>query len=203
MLYLRDFKGIERYKNSKYFIFQDAIGNQITNTQITEICPILMWEDQKDGGVIIHLAIYNKMPQGYKFFKDAPKAPYGYKWIYNGKSRTNERSEGLLRIEISKDINYKYLKECFDFKYLKEYLPDKSLSYIEKILEAYKEQKIDLIIPRNEDDTIVWDGDWDITIMDKNYKKIGCETLVLKWYEGFEDASYVIDCFMEDYYNEK
>lgn len=205
MLYLRDFKGAERYKKAGYFVFsgfdKKLLGKE--GEILSEIAPILLWEDLKDGGVHIQLAIYNEMPKDYKFFKDAPKAPYGYEWIYNGKPRTDGRSIGLLKLETPKEIKYKYLDECLDFKYLEEYLTDKSLSHIEKILVAYKEQKIDLVIPRDEKDQIMWDGDWDIIITDKSYKRIGYETLILKWYEGFEDTGYIIDCFMEDYYNER
>ena len=205
MLYLRDFKGTERYKKTSYFVFTDFKENVIGQDEkfLSEITPVLCWKDEKDGGAFIKLAIYDEMPKDYKLFKDAPKAPYGYEWIYNGKPRTNGRSVGLLKIEVLKIPKYKYLEECLDFKSLEEYLPDKSLSHMEYILEAYKKQKLDLVIPRNEKNELVWDGDWDVTILDKNYERIGYETLILKWYEGFEDTGYVIDCFMEDYYNEE
>ena len=204
MLYLRDFKGTERYKKASYFVFSGFDKKILEKEEefLSEIAPILLWEDLKDGGVYVQLAIYNEMPKNYKIFKDAPKAPYGYEWIYNGKPITDGRCIGLFKLEIPKEIKYKYLEECLDFKSLEEYLTDKSLSHIEKILVAYKEQKIDLVIPRDEKEQVMWDGDWDIIITDKNYKKTGYEILVLKWYEGFEHTSYLIECYMEDLYNE-
>jgi hypothetical protein len=101
MLYLRDFVGTERYKKSIYFLYKDAQGEPIVHNVdvIAQICPILLWEDQSDGGVAIKFAIYDEMPKDYKFFKDAPKAPFGYEWIYNGKPRTNGRSIGLLKVK--------------------------------------------------------------------------------------------------------
>ena len=98
MLYLRDFIGTERYKKANYFIYNDYENNPV-DSLISQICPILLWEDQKDGGVKIKLALYHEIPKGYKLWKDAPKAPYGYEWIYNGKPRTDGRSIGLLKIE--------------------------------------------------------------------------------------------------------
>lgn len=101
MLYMRDFKGTERYKKASYFVFSDSnkklLGKE--GNLLGEIVPILLWEDLKDGGVHIQLAIYNEMPKDYKMFKDAPKAPYGYEWIYNGKPRTEGRRVGLLKLK--------------------------------------------------------------------------------------------------------
>ena len=62
-----------------------------------EITPVLLWEDLKDGGVHIQLAIYDEIPKGYKLFKEAPRAPFGYEWIYNGKSISDGRCIGLLK----------------------------------------------------------------------------------------------------------
>lgn len=101
MLYLRDFQGTERYRKALYFIFSDFEDNIITEEElfISKISPILLWEDKKDGGVFVKLAIYSTMPKGYKFLKDEPKAPYGYEWIYNGKFKKEGRCIGLLRIK--------------------------------------------------------------------------------------------------------
>jgi hypothetical protein len=99
MLYLRDFKGTERYKKASYFIFSDFDKNLLGKDGefLKEITPVLLWEDLKDGGVHIQLAIYDEIPKGYKLFKEAPKAPYGYEWIYNGKSASDGRYIGLLK----------------------------------------------------------------------------------------------------------
>lgn len=100
MLYLRDFKGTERYKKAIYILYKNANGEFINDYSIiSQICPILLWDDQSDGGVIIQFALYDEIPKGYKLWKDAPKAPFGYEWIYNGKSRTEGRSVGLLRLK--------------------------------------------------------------------------------------------------------
>lgn len=99
MLFLRDFKGTERFKKSNYLMFADVSGNIIENDDkfLSEIAPVLHWKYTKDGGAFITLAIYDEMPQGYKIFKDAPPAPYGYEWIYNGKSVNSEKCIGLLK----------------------------------------------------------------------------------------------------------
>lgn len=99
MLYLRDFKGTERYKKSLYLVFTDSNGKILGNDDrfLSEITPILCWEDSKDGGAFIKLAIYDEIPKGYKIWKDAPKAPFGYEWIYNNKPKTDGRAIGLLK----------------------------------------------------------------------------------------------------------
>ena len=99
MLYLRDFIGTERYKKATYFIYRDYEDNPV-DSLISEICPILLWEDQKDGGEKIKLALYHEIPKGYKLWQDAPKAPYGYEWIYNGRSASDGGCIGLLRIKM-------------------------------------------------------------------------------------------------------
>ena len=203
MLYLRDFEGTERYKKAVYILYKNANGEFINDYSIiSQICPILLWDDQSDGGVIIQLALYDEIPKGYKLWKDAPKAPFGYEWIYNGKPLNDGRCIGLLKLKIETK-KYHYLEECNDFKCLDDYLTDSHLSEIENILIAYKTNKIDLVIPRDENDEIVWEGDWETTVIDSNYERTGSETLILKWYEGFEDTGYVINCFMEDDWNEK
>ena len=199
MLYLRDFKGAERYKKSTYFMYSDfnekLLGKE--GELLKEIVPILSWKDLKDGGANIQLAIYDEIPKGYVLFHEAPRAPFGYEWIYNGKSIKEGRCLGLLRLKVEPE-KYHNLEACSDFKYLNTHLTEKHLSEIEYILEAYSTNKIDLIIPRDEKEEIVWEGDWDIIINDKNYRRIGGEILVLKWYEGFEDTGYLIECYKED-----
>lgn len=199
MLYLRDFKGTERYKKSRYFIYSDfdekLLGKE--GDLLKEIVPILSWEDLKDGGAHIQLAIYDEIPKGYVLFHEAPRAPFGYEWIYNGKPIKEGRCLGLLRLKVEPK-KYHNLEACSDFKSLNTHLTEKHLSEIEYILEAYSKNKIVLIIPRDEKDEIVWEGDWDIIINDKNYRRIGGEILVLKWYEGFEDTGYLIECYKED-----
>ena len=102
MLYLRDFKGTERYKKTSYFIFTDSKGNVIVQDEkfLSEITPVLCWKDEKDGGSFIKLAIYDEMPKGYKLFKDAPKAPYGYEWICEKSSTETDKRIGLLKLKM-------------------------------------------------------------------------------------------------------
>ena len=197
MLYLRDYKGTERYKKAGYLVFFDNEGNLIGNDDkfLSEITPILSWEDMKDGGAYIRLAIYNEIPKGYKLFKDAPKAPLGYEWIYNGKPRTDGRSVGLLKFKVDEDPKYPNLSICADYKFLLDFLEDKDLDEIENILESYILGKIQLIIPRDKNEEVDWMEDWETTVVDSNYEITGSETLVLKWYEGFEDTGYLIECF--------
>ena len=198
MLYLRDYMGTERYKKTGYFVFYDSEGTLLgkDGEVLSKIAPILKWEDLRDGGAYIQLAIYNDIPKGYKIFKEAPRAPFGYEWIYNGKDFNDGRCVGLLKLKIE-SIKYKHLEACSDFKVLNDYLTEKHLNEIEYILNAYATNKIDLIIPRDEKEKIVWEGDWDIKILDDSYRRIGGEILVLKWYEGFEDTGYLIECYME------
>lgn len=109
MLYLRDFKGAERYKKSKYFVFSDSDKNLLgkDGEMLSEITPVLLWEDLKDGGAHVQLAIYNEIPKGYKLFKEAPRAPFGYEWIYNGKPLQDGRCIGLLRLKMEESNNEK------------------------------------------------------------------------------------------------
>ena len=102
MLFLRDFKGTERFKKANYLIFTDADGNIIGNDDkfLSEIAPVLYWKYTKDGGAFITLAIYNEIPIDYKIFKDAPKAPYGYEWIYAKETIGTEKRIGLLKLKM-------------------------------------------------------------------------------------------------------
>ena len=194
MLYLKDFVGTERYKKSIYFLYKDAQGEPIFYdvSIITQICPILLWEDQPDGGVIIKFALYNEIPKGYKLWKDAPKAPLGYEWIHAKETTETERRMGLLKLKVDEDFKYPNLSKCSDYKILLNFLTNKNLSEIENILASYTSGKIQLVIPRNENGEVEWMDDWKTTIIDSNYESTGSETLVLKWYEGFEDTGYLI-----------
>jgi hypothetical protein len=40
------------------------------------------------------------MPKNYKIFKDAPKAPYGYEWIYAKETIGTEKRIGLLKLKM-------------------------------------------------------------------------------------------------------
>ena len=110
MLYLRDFKGTERYKKSRYFVYSD-FNEDLLGTEgdlLKEIVPILSWKDLKDGGAHIQLAIYDEIPKGYVLFYEAPRAPFGYEWIYNNKPLKEGRQIGLLRLNQAREKLYNY-----------------------------------------------------------------------------------------------
>ena len=44
--------------------------------------------------------VFNQMPNGWKFIPNATAAPYGYRWIFNGKRyNSNEYKHALLKIK--------------------------------------------------------------------------------------------------------
>ena len=45
------------------------------------------------------MTVYDRLPKGWIFLSGARTAPYGYKWISNGKSRfSNDYEHALLRV---------------------------------------------------------------------------------------------------------
>ena len=105
MLFLKDCVGIKRYKQASYFVYTDFEGNKLeqNSSRLSKYASILFWKDLKDGGVCLKLAVYNKMPKDYKLLKNPPRAPYGYRWIYNKKQPTNKLYIGLLKLNNMED----------------------------------------------------------------------------------------------------
>lgn len=102
--------------------------------------------------------------------------------------------KGCWRKRNQRYIRYPEIDRCSDKQYLYDNLTHFVLSWIEKILEFYNSGKIDLLIPRFDNDEIDFDGEWKLIIKNKSYKANGNEVLVLKWYEGFEDTGYLVGC---------
>ena len=50
------------------------------------------------------VTVYGHLPKGWSFLSEARTAPYGYKWISNGKSRFSSAYEhALLRVDMRKE----------------------------------------------------------------------------------------------------
>lgn len=92
---------------------------------------------------------------------------------------------------------YPHLSVCEDYKYLLENLSDKALNELERIIDAYTKGKIDIDIIRDENDEIKFEESFSLIVNDKDYEKSGFEDTALKWYEGFEDTGFFVDCFSE------
>lgn len=92
---------------------------------------------------------------------------------------------------------YPHLSVCEDYKYLLENLSDKALNELERIIDAYTKGKIDIDIIRDENDEIKFEESFSLIVNDKDYEKSGFEDTALKWYEGFEDTGYFVECFSE------
>jgi hypothetical protein len=87
---------------------------------------------------------------------------------------------------------YPKIDECSDKQYLYDNLTPDELLLIEEIIESYNQGKIDLLIPRFDNNEIDFDGEWKL-IINESYRTNGYEVLILKWYEGFEDTDYLVD----------
>lgn len=99
--------------------------------------------------------------------------------------------------ENAKDNNYPHLSLATDFEYLKDNLSETALDELERIIDAYSKDKIDIEIVRDENDEIKFEESFSLIVNDKDYKKYGFESLALKWYEGFEDTGFFVECFSE------
>lgn len=86
---------------------------------------------------------------------------------------------------------YPRIEECDENEILYMELSEDALERVEKILEAYNEDKIAL---EAED----YDCGAVLVINDEDYEETGIEMLVLNWYEGHEETDYLIDCLKED-----
>ena len=96
-------------------------------------------------------------------------------------------------------MKFKNIEQCSDKKYLFDNLNENSLKEIDRILEAYWNNQIDILVPGRDT------GDYDLSnseliVKDKGYRENGFELLVIKWIEDWEDTGYLVDCFkdMED-----
>lgn len=94
-------------------------------------------------------------------------------------------------------IMYKNIESCKDGKYLIDNLNIENLNAIENILIAYNSNKINIIEPKCENGDFDCYGEFGLLVNDSSYVENGMETIVLKWYEDYEDTEYLIDYFNE------
>lgn len=89
-----------------------------------------------------------------------------------------------------------YVEETRDFQTLINKLNNKELLLIDTVLSSYINGKIDMDLHENEDGSVDFEN-IDLVIKDPSYKANGFELLILKWYEGYEDTGYLIECLEE------
>lgn len=93
---------------------------------------------------------------------------------------------------------YPYISDCEDADYLFDHLSKNSLNFIESTLFNYSHDIISLVIPRDDNDEIDFDGEWRVEVKDNNRESTEEELMVLKWVEGFEDTGYLVEVLGED-----
>lgn len=90
-------------------------------------------------------------------------------------------------------MEFKHLSQAMDYEYVKDNLTERGLRVIEGILDAYTAEKIDIYIIRDENEQIDFARSGGLIVNDKTYQPVGCEELIIKWYEGFEDTGYMVE----------
>ena len=99
---------------------------------------------------------------------------------------------------MSNERKYPRIDETRDKQYLYDNLPEKQLCMIEDVLNAYGQGRIDIEIPRYEDDgTVDFCGEFEIIINDSSYVCNGFEIMIIKWIEDFEDTGYMVECLQD------
>lgn len=104
-------------------------------------------------------------------------------------------NENKTNLNYEKFKKYPFIEKTKDKQYLYNHLSEPALKDIEHILEAYSIGAIDFEVPEYEDGTPDFSGEFKLIIVDDSYEKIGCELLVLKWIEDYEDTEYLIEFF--------
>lgn len=94
-------------------------------------------------------------------------------------------------------MSFPNIEKTKDKKYLYDNLSEEQLKIIDDVLDSYWNGKIDLNIPRFEDDTPDFCGEFELIINDKDYKETGYEITIIKWIEDFEDTGYLVDVMEE------
>lgn len=89
-----------------------------------------------------------------------------------------------------------YVEKTRDFQLLNDKLNNEKILLIDTILSAYIHGKIDMDLHENEHGSVDFEN-IDLVIKDPSYKANGFELLILKWYEDYEDAGYLIECLEE------
>ncbi len=88
---------------------------------------------------------------------------------------------------------YPHISKHEDADYLFEMLTSSGLDEVESIIKNYQNGYLSLVIPRDQNGEIEFDGDWKVTVAGTTVEGTETDTTVLKWYEGYEDAGYMID----------
>lgn len=91
-------------------------------------------------------------------------------------------------------MRYKNVEMCRDRDYLFENLNENALKELDRILEAYYNEQIDICVPGQET------GEHDLInaeliVNDTSYMESGFELLAIKWVEDWEDTGYLVECF--------
>ena len=92
---------------------------------------------------------------------------------------------------------YREIEHTADKEILYSYLVEPELDIIETILRAYKEGKIDIIEPRDENGEPDFDGTFELIINDCNHQKTGYEMPILKWINDWETTDYIVGLFAD------
>lgn len=86
--------------------------------------------------------------------------------------------------------NYFYIEKCKDKNILYSNLNNNDLNIIEKTLEAYSLEKIELTTEYKDYENYCY-----LTIKDTSYEENGLELLILKWYEDYETTNCLVEIF--------
>ncbi len=89
------------------------------------------------------------------------------------------------------------LREQEDFEHLKRHLDEWNLRIIENVVRGYVTGQVKMEVPRFDDGVPDTNGEFVVCCVDPNYRSVGGEVMILKWFEGYEDAGYLIDCIEE------
>lgn len=99
---------------------------------------------------------------------------------------------------MAESMKYKNIERTADRQLLYDSLSVDTLNEIDAILGAYFEGRIDFQEPRFENGEPDFCGDYELIIIDKDYKELGNELLVMKWIEDRENTGYLIECMEGD-----
>ena len=89
---------------------------------------------------------------------------------------------------------FKSIERCSDKQMLYDALSLKAMKVIDSILEAHFDGLIDVKEPRLANGDPDFEGEFELVIDDPDYVCCGCELLILKWVNDYEDTGYMIEC---------
>lgn len=92
-------------------------------------------------------------------------------------------------------FSFDYIERATKKQFLYDNLSDDSLREIDGILEAYFNDRIDIVEKNTDEDDSEDDGEYKLVINDKCYEETGNELIVLKWIEGYEETAALFERF--------